>query len=82
MFQKKIAWYADGQVIAVNQHDLIKAFSQFFELDVPTLVLNNKLTKLVGGAMAHRKGTGGKLTDKDRQKLEDLFTINLMNNLK
>lgn len=82
LLQKKIAWDADGQEIVVNQSELIKALSRFFELDVPTLVLNKEFTKLVDGAMAHRKGHGGKLNDKDRQKLIGLSTTNLMNSLK
>ena len=74
---------SDGKAIVMQQVDLIGALSPLFKLDAPTLVLKDKeLTKVVDKAMAHRKGTNGKLNDTERNKLKELLTANVMESLK
>jgi hypothetical protein len=83
LLQKKIGWSHDGQAIVINQKDFIGVLSPLFLLDAPTLVLKDeKLTELVDRAMVHRKGTNGKLDDKERKALQKVLTNKVMETLK
>ena len=84
LLRQKIGWYTDGPVIVMNQTDLIRSLSSFFDLDAPTLVLkrDKDLTKLVDEAMEYRKGTNGKLNGTERNKLKDELTVKIMERLK